>query len=377
MAANGYDVTVLSFDDRSIADDNVAAPPVKQILVRQSWFVASFSSLEHSDTSCFLAYSRRLFFSIVRNLFLPDIHRLMVRHCLREARLSERYDWVISSALPFSMHLIGKRLAREFGAKWVADNRDLWSASPYHKYPKIFRPLLEFYENIVLNEADLILGVTEAMVSWYQDILPNKPILLVRNGVSKTSLLEFEGLDQAINNTGVRIAYAGSLYGGRRDLSVLFSAIQSSKFLQDRVAVDLYGVERAVVNNQAKYFPDVEILIHDRLGKNQLVDSLRCASILLVVLGGDKFEKGVLTGKFFEYLHYRKPIFAIAPEDSELANLVTKYGVGYAAWTEQDVLRELVNAVSRENESIVTVPDELTIEFNMMRLLSQMQSMVS
>jgi hypothetical protein len=69
-------------------------------------------------------------------------------------------------------------------------------------------------------------------------------------------------------------------------------------------------------------------------------------------------NKGILTGKFFEYLAAQKPVLAIGPVDGDLAQIITETGCGeifdYAnseamkQFIVQELTREKVDAGSEK-----------------------------
>jgi glycosyltransferase involved in cell wall biosynthesis len=52
------------------------------------------------------------------------------------------------------------------------------------------------------------------------------------------------------------------------------------------------------------------------------IEYLLRSDLLLLVIPKVKNNKGILTGKFFEYLASGKPILAIGPSDGDLAKLI-------------------------------------------------------
>lgn len=62
----------------------------------------------------------------------PDI-RWSMRAAKTAAASGIRPDWVISTSPPESIHVAGEWLARQTGARWLADFRDLWLESPHRQ----------------------------------------------------------------------------------------------------------------------------------------------------------------------------------------------------------------------------------------------------
>ena len=70
--------------------------------------------------------------------------------------------------------------------------------------------------------------------------------------------------------------------------------------------------------NLSKYF-----IIQSFIPHNESTKILQSADVLLLVIDNVPNNKGFLTGKLFEYMGCRKPIFAIGPVDGD-ANVIIK-----------------------------------------------------
>ena len=70
------------------------------------------------------------------NLFVPDPRKGWNRFAYKKAAeliRREQIEVVVTSGPPHSTHLIGRRLKRHFGVKWIADFRDPWTDIYYYK----------------------------------------------------------------------------------------------------------------------------------------------------------------------------------------------------------------------------------------------------
>jgi hypothetical protein len=72
-----------------------------------------------------------------------------------------RPDWVLSTSPPESIHVAAERIARQTGAKWAADFRDLWLEAPHRR--ERLRPHRRFGERMLarnlLPKANLVIAV--------------------------------------------------------------------------------------------------------------------------------------------------------------------------------------------------------------------------
>jgi len=72
-----------------------------------------------------------------------------------------------------------------------------------------------------------------------------------------------------------------------------------------------YGLDRFV--NKIAYLPHSEVI-------NEQISS----ALLLLCLNNTPNAKGILTGKFFEYMAAKRPILAIGPEDGDTAHILSE-----------------------------------------------------
>ena len=173
----------------------------------------------------------------------------------------------------------------------------------------------------------------------------------------------------------VNIVYGGILYNGVRDPSPLLRAINSNSKLYEMISVSFYGSEQDQVNRFVKNFPNCLIDHHSKISSKEISVKYQESSILLVIFGNGKFESGVITGKFFEYLHYGKPILAITSKESELGVLIDKYNLGFSG-NDPDLISEYLHSFLSENYNrLINAPVELSIDFQLSILYERLKKM--
>jgi hypothetical protein len=134
------------------------------------------------------------------NLFIPDPRRLWCAYSTAlELVVLYGIDVVITTGPPHSVHLIGLRLKRERGLKWIADFRDPWI--PYW-YKDVY--LSNFASNTqyriyhkVLSNADKVLQVEERLIASGATVLSNG--------------FDPEDFEIAVPKAGTDFVYVGSL----------------------------------------------------------------------------------------------------------------------------------------------------------------------
>jgi len=64
------------------------------------------------------------------------------------------------------------------------------------------------------------------------------------------------------------------------------------------------------------------------LNHDKAIEKAASCSILLLVIPKVEANKGILTGKIFEYLALKRPILAIGPVDGDAAQILNETGAG-------------------------------------------------
>jgi glycosyltransferase involved in cell wall biosynthesis len=213
------------------------------------------------------------------------------------------------------------------------------------------------------------------MIDFYEKSYGLSRTLLIMNGyegafVNKSSKVE------AVIPTKLDIVYGGVLYGYLRDPSVLLKAVSDNRDLSDFVQLHFYGAERDVVSSLAAKFTGRVIEQHNRVSKAELAEKYQVASVLLVILGNTDFENGVMTGKFFEYLSFGKPILAIASNKTELAKIINESGVGLASNDPERIASFLRDLLSGASPLSVKPPKELLIDHQLSLLMDSVDTIL-
>lgn len=377
--SQGWNVDVISIIDESIVDsDKADISGISSVRLRAPWFISWLNTAKSHDGR--LGKLKTLLLRglkfVIRASMFPEhfitLRQTYVNEAMRLAK-GKKFDLLISSALPFSVHCAARQIATDLELPWVADNRDLWAASPYRKTLPVWRLFDRRYERTVLAKADLVLGISQSMVAYYREQCGFEQALLVMNGYSALPMAEVAGEQPA--NGGLEIVYGGILYNGVRDPSPLLQAIDSDPQLKSVVCVRFYGSEPGRVAALAETFSDCSVESHPRVSKAEISAIYQGASLLLVILGGGGFENGVMTGKFFEYLAHGKPVLAIASEESELAQVINDYGLGLASRNPERIASYLRAYLAGGVSRTIELPKELSIDFQLSILHRAIESL--
>ncbi len=268
-------------------------------------------------------------------VFYPDEFGLWRENAFKDGTHlleSGEFDAIISSSRPVSAHLIAHQLKEKYGVPWIADLRDLWTQN--HYYPDShtrLRILLERrLERKTLAAADALTTVSEPLAETLKRFHTDARVYSIPNGFDP----ELMAHDTPVDGT-FRIVYTGHLYQGKRDPELLFAAaralVDAGEVDAGDLRIDFYGFDadwlhRAVEKHRLQ---DV-VRIRGLVPRGEAVEEQRKAQLLLLLTWNDPEEKGVYTGKLFEYLAAQRPILSMGYEDGGVVKELldrTKAGV--------------------------------------------------
>jgi hypothetical protein len=125
--------------------------------------------------------------------------------------------------------------------------------------------------------------------------------------------------------------------------------------------LDFYGTDFAVLRQLIeKYQIDDCVQTHSAVSHKESLEIQQTADVLLLLLYNHPLEKGVLTGKLFEYIGSGRPILCIGGANSEAAKLIKERGLGVASDEPKEIAAQLSKwiAMKRDGGSILPNPPQ-------------------
>ncbi|VAX16056.1 TPR/glycosyl transferase domain protein [hydrothermal vent metagenome] len=266
------------------------------------------------------------------NLFIPDAKIGWKKYAVKkgvEIIEDENIDLIFTTSPPQTTALIGRKLSKLTGVKWVADFRDPWMEIVYYQNlnrSRITKTIDSSLESKVMNDANTIVTISEDMSRLLKEKAKSQNIVVIPNGFDET---DFDPVEFTKNDK-FTIAYTGSMskdrvpypfinalkkmiYGdGIRNIQMKFAGKFCPEFYE------------AIKNENLTEF----FIIQDFVPHKESTKILQSANALLLVIDNVPNNKGFLTGKLFEYMGCRKPIFAIGPVDGDANRIIKETDCG-------------------------------------------------
>ena len=167
--------------------------------------------------------------------------------------------------------------------------------------------------------------IKELLLSKSRD-LTNEKFEVITNGFDAS---DFEGFDQT-KSERFTITYTGTVSSYYRLEGLVSALVTLLPEIRNKIFVRFVGnisqnikelFEKANLASQLDY---VGYVSH-----KQSIVYLYEAHVLLLLIPEVQENKGILTGKFFEYLATGRPILAIGPTDGDVARILQDTGAGF------------------------------------------------
>ena len=241
---------------------------------------------------------------------------------------SWRPDVIYASAMPYTSLLVAARLSREYEIPWVAELRDLWVDFHRYRFGRMRRWVEGRLERRVLSSATGFVTVSEPLAATLRTKY-GKPTAVVLNGFDGD--YEMEAPPPATDSSVLRIVYTGIMYEGRQDPSPLFAALRDMGMDARGIRVEFYGRYLEPARETAARFCLQGVVVNGQVSYAEAIHLQRQADVLLLLLWTDINERGVYTGKIFEYVGARRPILGVGPSGSVASDLLSERGLGFSS----------------------------------------------
>jgi len=268
------------------------------------------------------------------NFLIPDPRCFWIRPSVRflSAYLKDNpVQAVVTTGPPHSMHRIGYGLKKQFpNLPWLADFRDPWTNIDfYHELglTRISDAIHHRMERQVVQKADAVVVVSGGMFEEFK-ILKPKRLVMIPNGFDTADVYKTD----AVPDQQFTISHIGTMNAARNP-EVMWKAIRQlcdeNIFFQKDVKIQLIGkVDFSVLESLKNNMLEDKAEKTDYLPHAQAIQRQQSSQVLLLIINNTPNAKGILTGKFFEYIASGRPVIGVGPSDGDAAQVLNETGAG-------------------------------------------------
>ncbi|MFQ5470855.1 MAG: hypothetical protein ACE5EH_11200 [Gammaproteobacteria bacterium] len=280
---------------------------------------------------------RYLYFPSRDILYVPPMTKAITNLIRKD--IADGYEiCVITSVPPHSICIAGLMLKKNFPEiRWIVDWRDLWTYDDNYlaRTPSLYRRGLYKLESVILNRCDVNVTTNE----FAKEVLRSKYNIRTeklatvnhhfnsngRNACSKTVIFS--------NKSGhepIKIGFLGTLFKPPRvPGDQLTKTIE--KLRKDGLNLELhvFGKQAADVNTSSHHFAAKGIIFHGHFDHSESMRRISGCDYLLVFLGDLPNCRSVMSLKLAHYIGLDRPILAIVPDPSAIADIVRTTNTGH------------------------------------------------
>jgi len=268
---------------------------------------------------------------------------------------TEQLDAIISSSYFPTCHLIANQISKRYAIPWIADYRDLWTQNHYYSHSRLRSFFEKRLEIKTLNTASTITTVSKPLADRLKELHKNKQVYSIPNGFDPELVNQGQPLSQKF-----KILYTGTLYQGKRDPSNFFALMKNlcnSKFISPHdIEIDFFGqYEDWLIDDIKKYHLQNIVMLHGQVPRETAIAQQRKAQILLLLTWNNTQEKGVYTGKLFDYLAARRPILSMGYTDGGVVKELLDQTQAGVHCSNEDEIRDYLLKAYREYKQLGAV----------------------
>jgi len=257
------------------------------------------------------------------NFFIPDSRKGWNDFAYKKAVKvleKENIDTVITTSPPHSTQLIGLKLKETLNIKWIADLRDPWTDIYYYKsmlHTKWAKRKDLNHEKAVIEKSDKIVVVSDSIKQLLinkSNLIQESKIHVIPNGFDEEDF----SVSSTNKNNKFLLSYVGTI---TKDYP-----LDSIKKSITNLNINLEFTGKA--DHPTKHLLNEIAGFNNHVKHKESINLLLASDMLLLVIPKIANNKGILTGKLFEYLGARKPILCIGPTDGDAAIIIKECKAG-------------------------------------------------
>ena len=269
------------------------------------------------------------------NLFIPDAKIGWKPFAVNKGKqiIGElKPDLIFSSSPPPTVHLIAKSLKQYSNIKWVADLRDPWTDIYYYhnlKKSKFAAQLDRYFELSVLKNADQLCTVSKDLLNIFKNKKPDIDINIITNGYDPEDIPNITGSEKYGKFT---IAYTGKLNNQQNPINLwrtLQRLVKENRSFAQNFQMVFMGnfsdeIYRSIENHElTSYLTDLGYVKHGIALKN-----LQKSHLKLLLIPNTGNNKGIITGKLFEYLATDGFVLGLGSKVGDAAKILNETKAG-------------------------------------------------
>jgi glycosyltransferase involved in cell wall biosynthesis len=329
-----------------------------------------------------------------RFLFYLDIFSAWFFECRQHALeiiKKEKIDCVLTTSPPHSIHLFGRFLKKNTGIPWIMDIRDAIYDDPNRPatlMSMMQAPIRLWYEKRFFSSSDMIISVSDPIIesinTRHGDHKLRSKLWTITNGFDDEDFAHIPLNEKPRKH--MLISYTGSFMGKQTPQMFL----EALRLLIEKNTIDPADLRLRFIGDYddrihrmfQRYSAKMPIEIQGFQPYEESLWHQVNSDLLLLIVSTDTNEgvNQTMTGKFFEYIGARRPVFALVP-DGPLKDVIQIGNFGTVAPPDDasQIAKSFLNLYEQwiQHKSLPYSPDlELRSQFSRKHLTEKLATII-
>ena len=277
---------------------------------------------------------RKIYNNTWKKILWPDWAFLFYKPALKLARRiikDEDITHLITVSWPFTDHLIGYKLKKEFDLFWLAETIDPFSFNEAINNQKLYFKKNLSIERKVMEKADSLVVMTDGIRDKYVSLFPEilNKINVIHN-IYVPEQIEVIPQNESDTNT-IKLVFMGTLCSEVRspeNLLLLLERLLTQK-LSKKIELHFYGKIKSNIKSFKGYEDLINdcIFLHGVVPKKEVKSILLESDILINIGNSNPFQE---PSKVIEYIYLGKPIINMySIENDSSKKLLSNYRLNF------------------------------------------------
>lgn len=286
----------------------------------------------------------------------------------------EKIDAIFSTSMPNTSHLAALILKKMTALPWLADFREAWTQNPFVTYPGLVLKVENKMEAAAMKNADAVTVINDPIRNDLARKYPDEAqkCMTISHGFDPE---DFHLLERELSEK-FTILYAGSLYGRRSPevfMKALKEAVEENEDMRAHTRIQFVGDVSDAQKMTEQFDLGGVVSLCGYVSHEKIFRAMVSADLLLLIIGAERDDDKISTGKLFEYLGSGTPILAVAPPGAA-AEVVQKAQAGVVVdpTDEKEIKKTILQLYQDYKErKIRMIPNKNVVEQYDVRNLSK------
>lgn len=279
-------------------------------------------------------WKHRLSVWIRSNFFIPDARAQWIRPSVRyllDFLRENPVDALLSDGPPHSNTRIATLVRQATGIPWLADFQDPWTQVDYYQHLSLLPWADRKHRRLEKEALQTADKTTIVSTTWKAELeaIGAKNVSVLPWGFDPD---DYRELQSEPVQEGFVFSHLG-IMGYDRNPATLFQVVAemcgANGAFAEAIRFQLVGlVDESVQKAYTEAGINDRVDLVGSVNRQEALRRTQQSPVLLLLLNQQTNAKGRIPGKLFEYLATRRPILALGPPDSDVAQILRETGSG-------------------------------------------------